>query len=73
MKGRKRGVMILRKGGEFGNKGGNLISKMIEFTFLQVIESISPEDHIKAGQIYLAFMSFAIGRAGSNECNSTIH
>jgi len=37
MKGRKRGVMILKNGGEFGNEGGNLISKMIEFTFLEVV------------------------------------
>jgi hypothetical protein len=36
MKGRKRGVTILKNGGAFGNKGGNLISKMIEFTFLDV-------------------------------------
>ena len=34
MKGKKRGVMILKNGGESGNVGGNLISKMTEFTFL---------------------------------------
>jgi len=27
-------VMILKNGGESGNVGGNLISKMTEFTFL---------------------------------------
>lgn len=34
MNGKKRGVMILKNGGDRGNAGGNLISKMIEFNFL---------------------------------------
>ena len=35
MDGKKRGVMILKNGGELGNVGGNLISNMIEFKFLK--------------------------------------
>lgn len=34
MNGKKRGVMILKKGGEFGNVGGNRISNIIEFILL---------------------------------------
>ena len=65
-------MIILKKGGEFGNSGGNRISKMIEFIFLK---DKSACFHIidNEQEAHLAFISFAIGRAGSNECISTIH
>jgi hypothetical protein len=40
MNGKKRGATILKNGGESGNVGGNLISKMIEFIFLFHCRSI---------------------------------
>ena len=58
MKGKNRGPMILKNGGEFGNVGGNLISKMIEFSFLDIYISSEVENMMKGGHIVLGLHIF---------------
>jgi len=56
--------MILKKGGEFGNVGGNRISKMIEFNFLNGSLSASLQINNSAQQLTWLSYPWQLGELG---------